>query len=76
MRKYKVFRTHLGFYDIILAAPSRKAALEAWGVTQDLFKDGRAEEIDDAKLSKIALEKPFVPFRRLFGSKGKFEPAP
>ncbi len=30
-RKLKVFRTPAGFHDAYVAAPSRKAALAAWG---------------------------------------------
>ena len=29
--RLKVFRTSIGFHDAYVAAPSRKAALEAWG---------------------------------------------
>jgi hypothetical protein len=30
-RKLKTYRTSLGFFDLAIAAPSMKAALEAWG---------------------------------------------
>ncbi|CCD90984.1 hypothetical protein BRAO375_1310007 [Bradyrhizobium sp. ORS 375] len=30
-RKLKTYQTSLGFYDLAIAAPSMKAALEAWG---------------------------------------------
>lgn len=36
-RKFKVFRTPAGFYDASVAAPSRKAALAAWGSHAGLF---------------------------------------
>lgn len=29
-RKLKTYQTSLGFYDLAIAAPSMKAALEAW----------------------------------------------
>jgi hypothetical protein len=29
--KLKVFRTSVSFFDLAIAAPSMKAALEAWG---------------------------------------------
>ena len=46
-RALKVFRTPIGFHDAYVAAPSQKAALEAWGVRQDLFKEGQAAVADD-----------------------------
>jgi hypothetical protein len=30
-RKLKTYQTSLGFFDLAVAAPSMKAALEAWG---------------------------------------------
>ena len=30
-RKLKTFTTSIGFFDLAIAAPSMKAALEAWG---------------------------------------------
>ena len=57
-RKLKVFRTSTGFHDAYVAAPSRKAALAAWGADADLFARGVAEEVSDTKLVKAALERP------------------
>jgi len=57
-RKLKVFRTAIGFHDAYVAAPSRKAALEAWGTDKDLFARGVAEEVTDPALAKAALAKP------------------
>jgi hypothetical protein len=57
-RKLKVFRTSTGFHDAYVAAPSRKAALAAWGADADLFARGVAEEVSDPKLAKAALERP------------------
>ena len=31
MPKLKVYRTPIGFHDAYVAAPSQKAALDAWG---------------------------------------------
>lgn len=72
--KLKVFRTTIGFYDAIVAAPSMKAAAEAWGARPNIFKQGLAEEIHDTKLVTMASEKPRLVFRRLVGTRGKFEP--
>ena len=64
-QKLKVFRTAAGFDDAFVAAPSRKAALEAWGAGTDLFSAGIAEEVRDpksgpaeAKAAKAVLAKP------------------
>ena len=57
-RKLKVFRTSTGFHDAYVAAPSRKAALAAWGADADLFARGVAEQVTDPKLAKAALARP------------------
>lgn len=53
--RIKVFRTHIGFSDVVVATSSRKAALEAWDVSRDLFKTGEAEETNDPKSVAAAL---------------------
>src|SRR6187455_2928850 len=57
-QKLKVFRTPIGFHDAYVAAPSRKAALAAWGSDADLFARGVAEEVTDSKLAKEPLAHP------------------
>jgi hypothetical protein len=57
-RKLKVFRTTTGFHDAYVAAPSRKAALEAWGAEADLFARGAAEQVTDPKLTAEPLRRP------------------
>jgi hypothetical protein len=57
-RKLKVFRTSTGFHDAYVAAPSRKAALEAWGAEANLFARGVAEEVTDPKLMAEPLARP------------------
>ena len=64
----KVFRTPIGFHDAYVAAPSQKAALEAWGSDADLFARGVAERVDDPELTREPLEKPGVIVRRLRGT--------
>lgn len=54
----KVYRTAAGFHDAYVAAPSKAAALRAWGAERDLFALGAAEEITDTKLSKAPLANP------------------
>jgi hypothetical protein len=57
-RKLKVFRTSTGFHDAYVAAPSRKAALAAWGAEANLFARGVAEEVTDPELMKAPLARP------------------
>lgn len=57
-RKLKVYRTPIGFHDAYVAAPSQKAALEAWGADANLFARGAAEAVTDPKLTKDPLSRP------------------
>jgi hypothetical protein len=57
-QKFKVFRTPIGFHDAYIAAPSRKAALEAWGSDHDLFARGGAEQVTDEALMREPLAHP------------------
>lgn len=57
-RKLKVFRAPIGFDDAYVAAPSRKAALAAWGSDADLFARGIAEQVTDAALMAAPLAAP------------------
>lgn len=67
-RKLKVFRTPIGFHDAYVAAPSRKAALEAWGADADLFARGVAEEVTDDGLMAEALADPGKVVRKVRGT--------
>lgn len=67
-QKLKVFRAPVGFHDVYVAAPSRKAALEAWGSDHDLFARGMAEQVEDPELTREPLEKPGEIIRRLRGT--------
>jgi hypothetical protein len=66
-RKLKVFRTSTGFHDAYVAAPSRKAALAAWGADADLFARGVAELVTDPRLTEEPLEHPGQVIRRSRG---------
>lgn len=67
----------MGFHDAIVAAPSQKAALEAWGTRQDLFHEGLAERTQEKAAVEAALARPGVVLRRSAGSRGGFaEDAP
>jgi hypothetical protein len=67
-KKLKVFRTAIGFHDAYVAAPSQKAALEAWGTDTNLFAHGAAEQVTDPELLKEPLEHPGEVIKRLRGS--------
>ena len=66
--KLKVFRTPIGFHDAYVAAPSRKAALEAWGADSNIFAQGIAEEVTDPKLMEQPLADPGKVIRRVRAS--------
>lgn len=68
MPRLKVFRTPIGFHDAYVAAPSRKAALAAWGANADLFARGAAEEVTDAALMEAPLAQPGVVVKCARGS--------
>lgn len=67
-RALKVFRTSTGFHDAYVAAPSRAAALRAWGSDHDLFARGAAEQVDDPRLMAEPLAHPGEVIRRSRGS--------
>ncbi|MFS2108123.1 hypothetical protein ACCC88_00420 [Sphingomonas sp. Sphisp140] len=70
-RKLKVFRTAIGFHDAYVAAPSQKAALEAWGAEANLFARGAAEVVDDPELSVEPLAHPGQVIRRSRGTEAE-----
>jgi hypothetical protein len=67
-RRLKVFAASLGFYDSVVAAASQGAALEAWGVRQNLFAEGQARVESDPKAVAAALAHPGQPLHRPMGS--------
>jgi hypothetical protein len=67
-----------GITDYVVATSSRAKALDAWGVRQDLFKDGTARETDDPALVKAASAQPGEVLRRQTGARvslAKLKPA-
>lgn len=58
MPRLKVFATTSGIHDHVVAAPSRPAALKAWGAKTDLFSMGVAKQVSDPKIVKKALASP------------------
>jgi len=72
-RKLKTYQTSLGFFDQAIAAPSMKAAPEAWGADSNLFHQGVAKETDDPEIVAATMAKPGVVLRRPVGSNGPFK---
>lgn len=69
--KLKVFRTVVGFHDAYVAAPTKKAALAAWGSTKDLFGRGIAEQVTDEALMAEPLAAPGKVIKRLRGTEAE-----
>ena len=68
VRKLKAYQTSLGFFDLAIAAPSMKAALEAWGADSNLFHQGAANESHDPDVIAATMAKPGVVLRRPVGT--------
>jgi hypothetical protein len=71
-RKLKAYQTSIGFFDLAVAAPSMKAALEAWGSKSNLFHQGFAKEAQDPAIIAATMAKPGVVLRRAVGSSDPF----
>lgn len=72
MPKLKVFASRQGFFDTVVAAPSRQAALEAWGAHQNLFEHGMAKVAKEAAAVEAALARPGQVLRRAVGANGAY----
>ncbi|WP_247350606.1 MULTISPECIES: hypothetical protein [unclassified Bradyrhizobium] len=57
-RNLKKSRHRWDFYDLAIAAPSMKSALEAWGVGSKLFHQGFAKETEDSDVVAATMSKP------------------
>ena len=76
--RLKVFVTSDGLTDYVVAASSKAKALAAWGVRQDVFKEGAAHETDDPALVKAATAQPGEVLRKPAGTRAqlaKLKPA-
>ncbi len=58
MPRLKVFCLTSGFHDAVVAAPSRPAALKAWGAKTDLFSMGVARQVTDKAIVEKAMKRP------------------
>jgi len=72
-RKLKTYQTSLGFFDLAVAAPSMKAALEAWGADSNLFHQGAAMQSEEPDVIKATMAAPGVVLKRPVGSGGPFK---
>jgi colicin import membrane protein len=63
-RKLKTYQTSVGFFDLAVAAPSMKAAAEAWGLKTSEFKRGFAKEGHDPAIIAATMAKPGIVLRR------------
>ncbi|HVF93515.1 MAG TPA: hypothetical protein VM900_04305 [Sphingomonas sp.] len=66
--KLKIYRTAIGFHDAYVAAPSQKAALEAWGSDKNLFARGAAEQVDATPLAEALIAAPGTVIKQLRGT--------
>jgi hypothetical protein len=76
--RLKVFVTSDGLTDYVVATTSKAKALAAWGIRQDIFKEGLARETDDQALIAEASARPGEVLRRPAGTRGelaKLKPA-
>lgn len=62
--RLKVFVTSDGLTDYVVATTSKAKALAAWGIRQDIFKEGVARETDDPDLIAAAVAQPGEVLRR------------
>ncbi|HEX8532696.1 MAG TPA: hypothetical protein VF662_00850 [Allosphingosinicella sp.] len=67
----KVFRMAVGFHDAYVAAPSQKAAAEAWGADLSVFARKEAELVTDPKLTAEPLASPGKVIKRLRGTEAE-----
>ena len=75
-RKLKTYQTSLGFFDLAVAAPSMKAALEAWGADSNLFHQGAARQSEDPHIVAATMAAPGVVLKRPVGSSGPSKSMP
>src|SRR5215218_10072128 len=72
-RKLKTYVTSVGFFDLAIAAPSMKAALQAWGSGSNLFHQGFAKEVTSGPVVEATMAQPGVVLRRPVGSKKPYK---
>lgn len=74
MARLKTYEAEIdGLHEWIVAAPNQRAALDAFGVHQDLFAQGLARVSKDEAATKQAEDHPGQPLRRPKGSSDAFQ---
>src|SRR5687768_4725263 len=71
-KQLKTYQTSVGFFDVAIAAPSMKAAADAWGITTEEFRRGFAKQTEDPAIVSATMAKPGVVLKRPVGSSGTF----
>jgi hypothetical protein len=72
-RQLKAYQTSIGFFDLAVAAPSMKAALQAWGADRNLFQEGVARQSEDPDVIAATMALPGVVLKRPVGSTAPFK---
>jgi hypothetical protein len=75
-RPLKVFKTHIGFFDLVVAAPSRKAAVAAWHASPRLFAQGFAAVTQETDAIQAALAAPGQVLKRPHGRHTPYKAEP
>ena len=76
VRTLKTYQTSLGFFDLAVAAPSMKAALEAWGADSNLFHQGAAKQSEDPGVIAATMAAPGVVLKRPLAQAGPSKSTP
>jgi colicin import membrane protein len=72
-RQLKTYVATTGFFELAVAAPTMKAALEIWGAGRDLFQRGYAKETRDPAIVKATMANPGTVLKRAVGERGAFK---
>jgi hypothetical protein len=75
-RPLKVFKTHIGFFDLVVAAPSQKAAVAAWHASPRLFSQGFAGVTNETDAVQAALAVPGQVLKRPHGRHTPYKAEP
>jgi TRAP-type C4-dicarboxylate transport system substrate-binding protein len=75
-RPLKVFKTHVGFYDAVVATPSMKATAQAFGARPTIFAQGLAAQTQETGAVQAALSSPGQVLKRPHGQSGSYKLEP
>jgi len=71
-QKLKTYITSIGFFELAVATPSMKAAMEALGAQRNLFHQGFAKQTSDPAIVAATMAQPGVVLKRSVGFRGAF----